>query len=64
MAKTAIVKEILGDLEVAVHIKQPRDVGATDVPCDGLPTGVRLDESEVLCAVSVESGVVCFGVAS
>ncbi len=37
MAKTAIVKEILGDLQVAVHIKESCDVGATDISGDGLP---------------------------
>ena len=37
MPKATIVKQILGDLEVAVHVKQSRDVGATDVPGDGLP---------------------------
>ena len=37
MAKTAIVKEILGNLQVAVNIEQSCDVGATDVSGHGLP---------------------------
>jgi len=37
MPKATIVEEILGNLEVAVNIKQSCDVGATDVSGDGLP---------------------------
>lgn len=62
MPKATIVKEILGDLQVAVHIKQACDVGSTDVSGHRLPRGVDLDESEVLSLIPVECRVVCLRV--
>jgi hypothetical protein len=48
MPQATVVVEILGYREVAVDVEQACDVGATDIPCHGLPAGVDLNESEVL----------------
>jgi hypothetical protein len=53
MAQATIVVEVSRNRQIAVHVEQSCDVGATDVPCDGLPAGVDLNKSEVLTSIGI-----------
>jgi hypothetical protein len=67
MPQTTVLVQVFGDSQVAPRVEEDVHLpvwGATDGGGDGLPTGIILDESIVLCAVPVQGLVVCLRIAA